>query len=60
MNMESESNPEFHGYVGNIAVLKDGSSVKILGGYHIKLFVKHLDGTIEECYHDDLKYIMEK
>ena len=50
---------EFHGYVGDLAVLKNGKTVRILGGYQFKLFVKHLDGTIEECYHDDLDYIME-
>jgi hypothetical protein len=52
--------PEFHGYVGNIAVLRDGSSVKILGGTGLKLFVKTLDGTIKECYHNDLQYVMEE
>ncbi len=51
---------EFHGYVGNIAVLRDGSSVKILGGTGLKLFVKTLDGTIKECYHNDLQYVMEE
>lgn len=52
--------PEFHGYVGNIAVLRDGSSVKILGGHEFKLFVKTLDGTLKECYHEDLQYVMEE
>lgn len=51
---------EFHGYIGNIAVLRDGSSVKILGGHNSKLFVKTLDGTIKECYHDELQYVMEE
>jgi hypothetical protein len=51
---------EFHGYVGNLAVLKNGESVKILGGHHLKLFVKTLDGTIKECYHSDLSYVMEE
>jgi len=50
---------EFHGYVGHLAVLKDGRTVRILGGHNSKLFVKHLDGTIEECYHDNLDYITE-
>jgi hypothetical protein len=50
---------EFHGYVGHLAVLKDGRTVRILGGHKFKLFVKDLDGKIEECYHDDLDYIME-
>jgi hypothetical protein len=52
--------PEFHGYVNNLAVLKSGETVKILGGHHLKLFVKTLDGTIKECYHDDLQYVMEE
>jgi hypothetical protein len=51
---------EFHGYVNNIAVLRDGSSVKILGVTGHKLFVKTLDGTIKECYDDDLQYVMEE
>ena len=50
----------FHGYIGNIAVLKDGNSVKILGGQGFKLFVKTLDGTLKECYHEDLQYVMEE
>ena len=52
--------PEFHGYVGNIAVLRDGNSVKILGGTGDKLFVKTLDGILKECYHEDLQYVMEE
>lgn len=56
----NKSSSEFHGYVGNVAVLRDGSSVKILGGHNLKLFVKHLDGTIKECYHDELQYVMEE
>jgi hypothetical protein len=52
--------PEFHGYVGNIAVLRDGSSVKILGGEGSKLFVINLDGNQKECYHEDLQYVMEE
>jgi len=51
---------EFHGYVGNLAVLKNGESVKILGGHHLKLFVKTLDGIVKECYHSDLSYVMEE
>ena len=54
------SKPEFHGYVGNIAVLRDGSSVKIIGGQGFKLFVKTLDGNEKECYHEDLHYVMEE
>lgn len=52
--------PEFHGYVGNIAVLRDGNSVKIIGAHELKLSVKTLDGTLKECYHDDLHYVMEE
>lgn len=52
--------PEFHGYVGNVAVLRDGNSVKILGGTGVKLFVKTLDGKLKECYHEDLHYVMEE
>jgi hypothetical protein len=52
--------PEFHGYIGNIAILRDGNSVKIMGGHKSKLFVKTLDGTLKECYHDDLHYVMEE
>ena len=51
---------EFHGYVGSLAMLKTGRTAKILGGHELKLFVKHLDGTIQECYHDDIEYIMEE
>lgn len=51
---------KFHGYIGNIAVLKDGNSVKILGGHGFKLFVKTLDGALKECYHEDLQYVMEE
>lgn len=47
----------FHGYVGHFALLDDGRVVQIRGGYGSKLFVKTIDGTIEECYHDNLKYI---
>jgi len=52
--------PEFHGYVGNVVVLRDGNSVKILGGTGLKLFVKTLDGKEKECYHEDLHYVMEE
>lgn len=51
---------EFHGYVGSLARLITGETVKILGGYNLKLFVKDLDGKIKECYHKDIQYIMEE
>jgi hypothetical protein len=60
LKLRKMKKPEFHGYVGNIAVLRDGSSVKILGGHNSKLFVKTLDGTIKECYHEDLQYVTEE
>ena len=52
--------PEFRGYVGNVAVLRDGSCVKIVGGQGMKLFVVALDGILKECYHEDLHYVMEE
>jgi hypothetical protein len=52
--------PEFHGYVGNIAVLRDGSSVKILKKEGFKLYVMNLDGKQKECYYEDLQYVMEE
>jgi hypothetical protein len=48
---------EFHGYVNSLAVLKNGKTVRILGGEGMKLFVKDLDGNLEECYHDNIKHI---
>lgn len=51
--------PEFHGWVGALAKLKTGEIVKIKGGHSFTLFVQGLDGTIKECYHDDLVMIME-
>ena len=48
---------EFHGYVNRLAVLKDGRTVQILGGEGLKLFVKDLDGNLEECYHDNIETI---
>ena len=60
LKLMQNTSSEFHGYIGNIAVLRDGSSVKILGGHEFKLFVKTLDGTLKECYHEDLQYVMEE
>lgn len=51
---------EFHGYVGHLARLKDGQTVKILGGQNLKLFVRRIDGTIIECYHTDIDFIWDK
>ena len=60
LTMNNKHRSEFHGYIDSFAMLKNGKTVKILGGHKLKLFVKHLDGTIQECYHDDIKYIMEE
>ena len=49
-----------HGYVNNRAVLDDGKTVKILGGEGLKLFVKDLDGNVEECYHNNLRLIWDR
>ena len=54
------SSDKFHGYVNHLAVLKDGRTVRILGGEGLKLFVKDLDGKLEECYHDNIDYIWGK
>ena len=51
---------EFHGYRGNIAVLKDGRSVKILDGDGLKLYVQGIDGKVFECYHDQLETIFSE
>ena len=39
------------------AILKDGRTVRIMGGAGLKLFVKDLDGNQEECYHDNIKHV---
>ena len=51
---------KFHGYVNSLAVLDSGKTVKILGGEGLKLFVKDLDGNLEECYHDNLRLIWNR
>ena len=51
---------KFHGYVNNLVVLDNGKTVKILGGEGLKLFVKDLDGNLEECYHDNLRLIWNR
>ena len=53
---------EFHGYVGHVAILKDCShrSGKILGGEGVKLFMQAIDGSVFECYHDNIEYIWGK
>ena len=51
---------KFHGYVNNLAVLDSGKTVKILGGEGLKLFVKDLDGNVEECYHSNIQLIWNR
>lgn len=51
---------EFHGYLGHLARLKSGQTVKILGGQNLKLFVRQIDGDIIECYHEDIDFIWDK
>jgi len=50
---------EFHGYIGQVAILKDERSAKILGGKGLKLKMQSVDGNIFECYHDKIKYIWD-
>tara|TARA_A200000113_G_scaffold175500_1_gene160678 strand:- start:1651 stop:1827 length:177 start_codon:yes stop_codon:yes gene_type:complete len=51
---------KLHGYVNHLAMLDTGKTVKILGGEGLKLFVKDLDGNVEECYHNNLRLIWGK
>jgi hypothetical protein len=48
---------KFHGYVNRLAMLDTGKTVKIMGGDGLKLFVKDLDGKVQECYHSNLRLI---
>ena len=51
---------KFHGYVNHLAILDDGKTVKILGGEGLKLFVKDLDGNVQECYHSNIQLIWNR
>jgi len=51
---------KFHGYVNHLATLDSGKTVKILGGEGLKLFVKDLDGNVQECYHSNIRLIWDK
>ena len=51
---------KFHGYVDHLAVLDSGKTVKILGGEGLKLFVKDLDGNVQECYHSNNQLIWNR
>ncbi len=50
---------DFHGYIGRVAILKDcpHRSGKILSGEGVKLTMQAIDGSIFECYHDNIEYI---
>jgi hypothetical protein len=50
---------EYHSYNGNVAVLRNGNTVRIIDGKGQKLTVRDLDGNMNECYYDDLKFVME-
>ena len=50
---------KFHGYVNRLAMLDTGKTVKIMGGDGLKLFVKDLDGNVQECYHSSLRLIWD-
>ncbi len=49
----------FHGYVNRLAMLDSGKTVRIMGGSGLKLFVKDLDGNVQECYHSSLRLIWD-
>ena len=51
---------KYHGYVNHLAPLDSGKTVRILGGEGLKLFVKDLDGNVQECYHDNLRLIWDR
>jgi len=54
--------PEFHGYIGYVAILKDCDhrSGKILSSDGIKLKMQSIDGKIFECYHNNIEFIWNK
>jgi len=58
--MSATRSDTFHGYVNHLAVLDGGKTVKILGGEGLKLFVKDLDGNVQECYHSNIQMIWNK
>jgi hypothetical protein len=51
---------KLHGYVNHLAMLDTGKTVKILGGEGLKLFVKDLDGNVQECYHSNIQLIWNR
>lgn len=48
---------EFHGYVGNAIMLNSGKVGRICAGNGLKLYVRMVDGSIEECYHNDIRHV---
>jgi len=52
----------FHGYIGHVVILKDCEhrSGKIVSGDGIKLTMQAIDGTLFECYHNNIEYIWGK
>ena len=53
-----------NGYLGHIAILKDGKSGRILEGVGTPSSAKHkirlidLDGNDIECYQDKIQYVL--
>jgi len=52
-------NKEFHGYIGHLAILNSGKTVKILAGQGQKLYVKDNDGNVKECDRNELNYVFD-
>jgi hypothetical protein len=62
MRDHTMTSENFHGYIGRVAILKDCNhrSGKIIKGEGFKLTMKSIDGTLFECYHDNIEYIWGK
>ena len=50
---------EFHGYIGHLAVSKTGIPLKFLAEKP-QAFVKTIDGSVIECYHNDIDFIWDQ
>jgi hypothetical protein len=50
---------KFHGYIGHLAILNNGKTVKILGGKGQFLYVKDVDGMVKECDRNELNYVFD-
>lgn len=57
--MTTKHSKKFHGYMNRLAMIDGGKTVKIVGGDGLKLFVKDLDGKVQECYHSNLRLIWD-